>query len=382
MFTNDRSATPANPARDEAWDATAFQPGSLGAAWLNGRDQLACREIIRQGSRSFFAASLLLPRRVAEPACVLYAFCRLMDDAVDLEDGRPQGMARMEAVAMLAARLDRVYAGQPLLRPADRALSEVVAQFDIPRALPDALLEGLAWDAEGRRYDTLEELHAYGARVAGAVGVMMALLMGKRAPETLARACDLGMAMQLTNIARDVGEDARAGRLYLPLAWLREAGIDPDDWLAAPVFTPALRGVIARLLAEAERLYRRANPGIASLPLSCRPAIQAARVLYREIGRELARRDLDSLSRRAVVSGGRKLALLPQALAAALRSGGAAAEPVRPEAAFLIEAVAVTRSSEVRAVAWWNLPARSLHVIEIFERLERRQQTRQFGGAA
>ncbi len=98
----------------------------------------------------------------------------------------------------------------------------------------DALLEGFAWDAAGRRYDTLDDLLDYAARVAGAVGAMMAVLMGVRDPALLARACDLGVAMQLTNIARDVGEDARAGRLYLPLAWLREAGIDPDAFLADP----------------------------------------------------------------------------------------------------------------------------------------------------
>ena len=104
----------------------------------------------------------------------------------------------------------------------------------------------LCWKAwpgtrEVRRYETLQDLDAYAARVAGSVGAMMTLVMGQRAPEIVARACDLGVAMQLTNIARDVGEDARAGRLYLPLQWLREAGIDPDAWLAKPVFTPGDR---------------------------------------------------------------------------------------------------------------------------------------------
>ena len=98
----------------------------------------------------------------------------------------------------------------------------------IPRALPEALLEGFAWDAAGRRYETLDEVEHYAARVAGCVGAMMTLVMGRRDPAILARACDLGVAMQLTNICRDVGEDARAGRLYLPLAWLRDNGIDPD----------------------------------------------------------------------------------------------------------------------------------------------------------
>ena len=188
----------------------------------------ACRALLKGGSRTFHAASKVLPRRVSDPAIALYAFCRLADDAVDLGDNRAA------AVERLRERLDRAYRGQPMDQAADRAFADVVARFSIPRELPEALLEGLAWDAEGRRYETLPELYAYAARVAGTVGAMMTLVMGQRAPEIVARACDLGVAMQLTNIARDVGEDARAGRLYLPRSWLRDAGIDPDAWLAKP----------------------------------------------------------------------------------------------------------------------------------------------------
>lgn len=107
----------------------------------------------------------------------------------------------------------------------------------------------------------------------------MMAMMGARSPQAQARACELGVAMQLTNIARDVGEDARAGRLYLPRDWMREAGIDPDAWLQAPSFTPALGSVVSRLLAEADVLYERAALGISALPRDCRPAIQAARLV-------------------------------------------------------------------------------------------------------
>src|SRR6202012_4095934 len=110
-----------------------------------------------------------------------------------------------------------------------------------------------------------------------------------RSPEIVERACDLGVAMQLTNIARDVGEDARAGRLYLPLQWLRDAEIDPELWLANPTFTPEIAAIVQRLLDIADALYDRATFGIAHLPLSCRPGIYAARALYAEIGRELER---------------------------------------------------------------------------------------------
>ena len=114
--------------------------------------------------------------------------------------------------------------------------------------------------------------------------------MGQRAPDIVARACDLGVAMQLTNIARDVGEDARAGRLYLPLSWLRDAGIDPDTMAGEACFSPPeIAAIVQRLLDAADWLYGRATLGIAHLPLACRPGIYAARALYAEIGRELER---------------------------------------------------------------------------------------------
>ncbi len=148
----------------------------------------------------------------------------------------------------------------------------------------------------GRRYATLAELRGYAARVAGSVGAMMAVLMGARSAAQLARATDLGIAMQLTNIARDIGEDARAGRIYLPLDWLAAAGVDPDRLLADPRPTPALASLTASLLAEAGRLYARADPGIARLPLACRPAIFAASLIYAAIGDEIARAGHDSVT--------------------------------------------------------------------------------------
>jgi phytoene synthase len=290
--------------------------------------------MIRGGSRSFYTASLLLPEEVRQAAYALYGFCRLSDDAVDVEDG--QG----DAVGRLRGRLDLVYAGDPAPEPVDRALADAVRQFAIPRTLMDALLEGLDWDVAGRDYETLSDVQAYAARVAGAVGGMMAALMGARSPEMVARACDLGVAMQLTNIARDVGEDARMGRLYLPRAWLREAGVDPDAFLADPKFSPQVASVVARLLTRADELYRRADAGIERLDPAFRPAIFAARLLYAEIGELLSRRGLDSITRRTCVSAGRKLWLLARAGLRALTPArqGAGAEPL-PETRYLVEAV-------------------------------------------
>ncbi len=192
---------------------------------IQSNDMAHCVEAIRHGSRSFYAASKLLPRKLRDPALVLYAFCRLADDAVDLQD------AKADAVLRLHERLDLAYAGRPRNAPTDRAFAAIIDDFDMPRALPEALLEGLAWDAMEKRYASLSDLRAYSARVASAVGAMMCVLMRVRDRDALARACDLGVAMQLTNIARDVGEDAHEGRLYIPTDWMTDAGLDPEAFL-------------------------------------------------------------------------------------------------------------------------------------------------------
>jgi phytoene synthase len=336
---------------------------------MHEADLAACRALLREGSKSFHAASRVLPSSVRAPASALYAFCRLADDAIDGEGASPA------ALGELSGRLARIYDGRPDQNPCDRALAAVVATHALPRALPEALLEGLVWDAEGRRYADLAALNAYAARVAGTVGAMMAVVMGVRDPGALARACDLGVAMQLTNIARDVGEDARMGRLYLPLDWLEEAGIDAEAFLARPMFSAALGAVIARLLAAAEALYERSLPGIGALPLACRPGIMAARLIYAEIGREVARRGLDSVSSRAVIGRRRKLALLARSLAAAplARSGAALTAPPLPETRFLVQAVAATPARDevdgmVERITW---------VIGLFERLQREDRLSQ-----
>ena len=340
-------------------------PSSRESRFASARDDQACREAIRTGSRSFYAASWLLPERVRRPAFGLYAFCRLSDDAVDL------GQCCDDELARLRIRLERVYAGRPADHPADRAMADLVRTYHVPREAPEALLEGLAWDCEGRRFETIEDLHDYAARVAGTVGVMMTLLMGVREPAALARACDLGVAMQLTNIARDVGEDARNGRCYLPLGWLAEAGLDVSDLLRDPAPSPALASVVARLLAEADRLYQRAREGVARLPFACRPAILAASTIYAEIGREVERSNYNSIDVRARVRAERKVSLLLQScfLAPSLSVGHA--PPPLEATAFLVDAVHRLRGA---AAERYSVRAHALRVLAIFERLERAEQ--------
>jgi phytoene synthase len=275
---------------------------------LLATDVQQCRALLRRGSRSFSAAARLLPRRTRDAIAAIYAFCRTADDLVD------GGGASRWTLIHLRQRLDGIYGAPAVLDPTDRALAAVVRHYAIPRAVFDALLEGFAWELDGRRYDRIEDVRAYGMRVAGTVGLAVAHVIGPRDPETLARACDLGVAMQLTNIARDVGEDAAVGRLSLPREWMREAGIDPGAWLRQPRHSAGLGTVVRRLLAEADRLYVRAEPGIDRLPRRTRWAIRAARLIYADIGRVVARRGYDSVSKRAFTSGRRKVWLALRAI--------------------------------------------------------------------
>ena len=266
-----------------------------------------------------------------EAATVLYAFCREADDLIDSD---PHATAA--TVDKLRQRLLGIYAEAALDHAVDRALRVVVTEEAIPIRLLEALLEGLLWDAEGRRYETFDALLTYAARVAGSVGVMMTLVMGDLSETVLARACELGMAMQLTNIARDVGEDAGRGRIYLPLEWLRDSGVDPEAWLTRPAASTPIRRVVARLLGEADRLYADANRGIAALPTDCRIAIRTASLVYADIGRSIRQADFDSVTRRAVVPGHRKLWLFLRAIAARFQRRPLPALPPLEATRFLL----------------------------------------------
>ncbi|EKX46872.1 hypothetical protein GUITHDRAFT_94128 [Guillardia theta CCMP2712] len=290
---------------------------------------------MRVGSKSFFLASLLLPSWMRGPAIALYSFCRKADD--DVDEGNVEG-AKLR-LQLLEKRLADAYDGNPNDNQVDRAFSAVVRAFEIPKSLLDAMLEGFRWDLDKVKYESYSDVIAYSARVAASVGGMMTILMGGKCGVTFARAFDLGAAMQLTNIARDVGEDARNGRVYLPSEWLREEGIDPKDLLREPRHSPGLARVIERLLqVRADMLYQRADHGISMLPLSCRVAIRAARLIYSEIGTKLKKNSFDSISRRTVVSKKKKILLAIRACAELVRPPrDICSEPVLPECEFLLK---------------------------------------------
>ncbi|MEO0981258.1 MAG: phytoene/squalene synthase family protein [Pseudomonadota bacterium] len=341
-------------------------PRSLSRSESAAADIAACGETIRVGSRSFYAASLLLPAKVRDAALSLYAFCRVSDDLIDL------GADQAEALERLHERLDRAYAGRPEDDPVDRAFAATVAAYEIPKALPRALLDGFAWDAAGHRFETIEDLQDYAARVAGSVGAMMSLVMGARSRAALSRACDLGVAMQLTNIARDVGEDARQGRIYLPLAWMRGAGVDIETWLASPHFDARVAGVVRRLLEEADIHYRNGLRGVRLLPRACRPSIRGAAMIYRDIGLEIRRNQFDSVRVRAVTPTWLKLARLARAVAGPVGSEGDLNAPPIRATRFLVDAAAAYEIEPARAGD--AAPDAGPNILDLFIRLEKRDR--------
>jgi phytoene synthase len=273
-------------------------------------------QTIQVGSKSFAAAARLFPADVRRSVLMLYAWCRHCDDVVDgqelgfrIDDGAPQACDAAGQLALLRELTRRAYAGEAMRVPAFAAFQEVALEHAIdPRHAFDHLA-GFAMDVEDAHYETIDELLRYCYHVAGVVGLMMAAIMGVSDEAVLDRACDLGLAFQLTNIARDIVEDAGAGRCYVPAQWLREAGI-PRQEIAEPRHRAALAQVAARLVEHAEPYYDSAAAGIAALPLRSAWAIATARNVYRQIGIEVKRRGPRAWDERVGTSKAAKLRLL------------------------------------------------------------------------
>jgi len=285
-------------------------------------------DTIKVGSKSFAAAARLFDAATRRSVLMLYAWCRHCDDVVDGQElgfgaMLPAGHDAHAELARLYEQTRRAYAGEVMNDPAFAAFQEVALRHAIaPRYAYDHLA-GFGMDVEEARYETIEDTLRYCYHVAGVVGLMMATIMGAKQAQVLDRACDLGLAFQLTNIARDIVDDAGVKRCYLPAQWLREAGIPPDA-IALPRHRVALAQVAARLVDYAEPYYASSMDGIAALPLRSAWAIATARNVYRQIGIEVKARGPHAWDQRVGTSKAAKLVLLAkggvQALLSRLRS--------------------------------------------------------------
>lgn len=282
----------------------------------------AARESIARGSKSFAAASKLFDAATRERVWLLYAWCRACDDLADDQDhggalGAQAGAAeRLEQIRRLTAR---ALGGDATGHFAFDALGVVAAECGINAVHTGDVIAGFALDAAGWRPRTELDMLGYCYHVAGAVGVLMALVMGvdPEDGDTLNRASDLGIAFQLGNIARDIAEDHAAGRCYLPADWLAQAGVDEGD-LMAPRHRPALAAMAVRMAAMAQVYEASARAGAARLPFRCRWAVLSAAGIYGAIARKVAARGPRAWEQRVLTSGLEKLRFLGGGLIGAM----------------------------------------------------------------
>ncbi|MBA4748000.1 MAG: phytoene/squalene synthase family protein [Sphingopyxis sp.] len=285
------------------------------------------RASIARGSQSFALASQLFDRTTRERVWLLYAWCRTCDD---LADGQDHGGA-MALVTDPAARLAEIrdktaaaYAGQVTGDAAFDGLAQLLIEVPIPRRFADDVIAGFALDAADWHPRSQNDLLQYCYHVAGAVGCMMAAVMGV-APDdedVLDRACDLGLAFQLANIARDIGEDAAAGRCYIPDDWLTELDIPPGQ-IMHPAFRPRLAQAGKWLAEMAEAYEASARVGAAALPFRSAWAVQAAAGIYGDIAREVRARGSHAWDKRVVTTRAQKVVHVWAGLRSAMRRAGA-----------------------------------------------------------
>lgn len=269
-----------------------------------------CQQTARVHAKSFYFSAGFLPRHKRRAIYAVYALCRHVDDAVDEVEAADKKEI-IDTIEEWKERLDEVYRGRHIASPVLVAWRDMLEQYPIKQELPLELMRGVLMDTHTKRYETWEELRVYCYRVASVVGLMSSEIFGYTMPETLAHAGALGYAMQLTNILRDIGEDARAGRIYLPQEDLRRF-----DYTEAELMRNEVNENFCRLMRfEIERaraFYREAERGIPLLDPDARFTVLLAARLYAKILNEIERNDYNVFTRRAHLSFRGKLRHIPR----------------------------------------------------------------------
>ncbi len=294
------------PQRSGALPAPQFTVDLLDRAYAK------CEALTAHHSRSFYLASSLLPTEKRRAVRALYAFCRISDDIVDRCEGVDAGekLEKGEVERQLAhwrRRVSETPASDDLVVI---AWTDARLRWGVPQRYAEQLIDGVAQDLQPVAYQTFDDLTDYCYGVASTVGLMSMHIIGYSGEEAIPYAIKLGVALQMTNILRDVSEDWRMGRLYLPQADLEQFDLVKGDLERGQV-TPSWRNFMRFQIERNRRLYEEAWPGIAMLDRDGRFAIAAAAELYRAILKDIERHDYDVFSRRAFVSKRGKLRRLP-----------------------------------------------------------------------
>jgi len=296
------------------WAHQAFDSGSSAHAGhhvtntdLLDAAYLLCESITRENSKTFYIASGLLPADRRRAARALYAFCRVTDNIIDHAQDETSDVTRARLERWRALALD---SHPPTDEMVALAWADARHRFHIPGGYAQQLIDGVARDLEKKRYQSFDELAEYAYGVASTVGLMAMHIIGFAGEHAIPYAVKLGVALQVTNILRDVQEDWDAGRLYLPSDELARFGLSEAD-VAAGVRDARWAAFMDFQISRARDLYREAYPGIALLDATGRFAIAASADLYRAILKDIEKHDYDVFSRRAHVSALGKLTMLP-----------------------------------------------------------------------
>jgi 15-cis-phytoene synthase len=272
-------------------------------------DYARCAEVTRRASSNFYYAFMLLPLERRRALYAVYAFCRFVDDIADDDSVR-------EPAAMLVRwreELDNVYAGAPT-RPISRALADNVCRFNIPRQYFEEVIDGVEMDLTRRRYQTFADLELYCRRVASAVGLICIEIFGYGNPATRVYAERLGIAFQLTNIIRDVREDATRGRIYLPLEDLARFAVTEEEILTG-VYSSRFRALMEFEAQRARAFYREAQEALAREDRGAMLAAEGMRLIYAALLERIVRSDYRVFDQRLSLSTPRKLYLVGRAWA-------------------------------------------------------------------
>lgn len=259
------------------------------------------KEITRHHAKTFYFASRFLPRNKRLAAYAVYAICRTSDDAVDTPTALPA-----VSLAQVAANIESAYDGSPLRDPLLLAFRQTVQEYNIPKAYFDTLLDGMAMDLRKTRYRDFAELYDYCYKVAGVIGLIMLRIFGYESDEAKKYAVDLGVAMQLTNILRDIREDEERGRIYIPQEELEKFQISEEE-IVNRVQSENWTRLLKFQIKRARAYYASSLHGIKLISdLGSRFVVLAMREIYGAILRVIERNDYDVFSQRAHVKGKEK----------------------------------------------------------------------------
>jgi phytoene synthase len=277
-----------------------------------------CKEVTYHHAKTFYFASMFLAKEKRKACYAVYAFCRYVDDLVDNAPKESLTHDTIELVERWRNAIKSVYEGSEhsVLDNGTslvmQAWADTLKHYAIPPNLPEELIEGVLMDTYLDRFNTFDELHTYCYKVASVVGLMTSEIFRYSHPDALPHAIDLGIAMQLTNICRDIAEDADRGRIYLPLEELKQFNVDPNDVLQKK-FTTEFQSLMKFQVERANAYYDSADKGIAYLDTDSRLTVQLMSTNYRRILNKLVTMKYNPFIERAHLTFSEKLLAVPRA---------------------------------------------------------------------